>query len=425
MHLKRSLLIFTFLCFLSVLIGLAVHFNQQISAPEESVPDTTPAADEGEAFDLQPSTEKQLAGSGSVTYAAGVNKLSSQQETLLKTYMDTWYQALGTLSDNSFTDVICDTEAAAFNQDCLTFQVEMRANETLDYSLTSYSYTLTCTDIEDNGDGTLTIRAEEDCTQRFTALQNVDSQRFDVFHMFTLKQVDGVWKIQRHIQPDTLFYLLYEGDDYYGEYTDEWALQEAEDLYRTKMPNYLARILSARKTYLADTGAVTLPTVDHTYNAAAALAYADTYVGSRSDDWGDYSDVGGNCQNYVSQCLNAGGIPEDVYGDDVWEWYSYSDYTVSWTVVGAFMDYAAYNNGYGLYALTDVPYTSGTAGDTLHVGTEDTWQHSTLISAPVRDAGGDIVDYLVYSNTGDLKNYPASLYGYSQFSIVKIVGWND
>ena len=44
---------------------------------------------------------------------------------------------------------------------------------------------------------------------------------------------------------------------------------------------------------------------DHLYDREAAVAYARRWVGERSGDWPDYSRNGGNCQNFVSQCLLA------------------------------------------------------------------------------------------------------------------------
>ena len=45
-----------------------------------------------------------------------------------------------------------------------------------------------------------------------------------------------------------------------------------------------------------------------TYNRSAAASYANTYVYSpNTSSWCDYSSSGGDCTNFVSQCLYAGG----------------------------------------------------------------------------------------------------------------------
>ena len=59
----------------------------------------------------------------------------------------------------------------------------------------------------------------------------------------------------------------------------------------------------------------------HAYDREAAAAYAREWAGERNPQWGVYDGAGGNCMNYVSQCLYASGIPMDQSGDAQWYWY--------------------------------------------------------------------------------------------------------
>ena len=38
---------------------------------------------------------------------------------------------------------------------------------------------------------------------------------------------------------------------------------------------------------------------------------------------------------------------------------------------------------------------------------------------------GETVDYLVDSNTADLRNFPVSAYAYTSQLLIRIHGWND
>lgn len=162
-------------------------------------------------------------------------------------------------------------------------------------------------------------------------------------------------------------------------------------------------------------------------------ALADRYVDERNDAWPDYAGSGGNCQNFASQVLLAGGIPMDIYGDAVWKWYSdevsnspgAQGRSSSWTGVNEFVEYAAANSGYGLVAETEAPYFSGEPGDLLHMGIDGDWGHTVVIASVVTNAQGEVVDYLVDSNTGNLRSYPASLYGYPEIILTRIAGWNE
>jgi hypothetical protein len=50
------------------------------------------------------------------------------------------------------------------------------------------------------------------------------------------------------------------------------------------------------------------PTAASSYNGAAAAAYADTYWSTYNPQWPSYATSGGDCTNFVSQSLDAGGI---------------------------------------------------------------------------------------------------------------------
>ena len=48
-----------------------------------------------------------------------------------------------------------------------------------------------------------------------------------------------------------------------------------------------------------------------------------------------------------------------------------------------------------------------------------------LVMLLLGGCSGETVDYLVVSNTQNLQDYPVSLYGYTQFQLTRIAGWND
>ena len=45
-----------------------------------------------------------------------------------------------------------------------------------------------------------------------------------------------------------------------------------------------------------------------TYDAAAAVRYARTYCSNYNTGYANYRDMGGDCANFVSQCMKAGGM---------------------------------------------------------------------------------------------------------------------
>ena len=89
-------------------------------------------------------------------------------------------------------------------------------------------------------------------------------------------------------------------------------------------------ILIALAVVLTSTGILTPVTMVAAsgYDPASAAAYARQWGGSkRNPAYNDYTGSGGDCMNFVSQCLRAGGL--ELGGD--WQ-----PYTSSWVGVPSY-----------------------------------------------------------------------------------------
>ncbi|MDR1563458.1 MAG: cell wall-binding repeat-containing protein [Oscillospiraceae bacterium] len=65
------------------------------------------------------------------------------------------------------------------------------------------------------------------------------------------------------------------------------------------------------------------------YSRTAVAAYADKYAIKYNTAYSNYNPWGGDCANFVSQCIYAGGLKQD----NDWNWYAPGKYTIAW--VGA------------------------------------------------------------------------------------------
>lgn len=164
---------------------------------------------------------------------------------------------------------------------------------------------------------------------------------------------------------------------------------------------------------------------EHSYAREEAAAYAREWAGDRNPQWQAYDGAGGNCMNYVSQCLYASGIPMDQSGDAQWYWYSDSSRAPAWTGVDSFRDYVMNNTGYGLSAVTGAAYGTGEQGDVILMSTAGNYHHAVIITQVVRDENGETIDYLICSNTGNYRDFPVSAYVYAEQELVRIAGWNE
>lgn len=90
------------------------------------------------------------------------------------------------------------------------------------------------------------------------------------------------------------------------------------------------------------------------YDRDAAVAYARQYALSFNSQYANYANSGGDCMNFVSQCLHAGGMPIKQQG---FLWYgARSVSSASWKVVDDFLAYI--RKSFGSPRLTFECYTT-------------------------------------------------------------------
>ena len=92
------------------------------------------------------------------------------------------------------------------------------------------------------------------------------------------------------------------------------------------------------------------PYMEVPYNRLAAIRYAHQWSTSRNPRYLDFSNLGGDCTNFISQCLYAGsGVMNytPVYG---WYYISASNRSPSWTGARFLHNFLLGNKGAGPYA---------------------------------------------------------------------------
>lgn len=124
---------------------------------------------------------------------------------------------------------------------------------------------------------------------------------------------------------------------------------------------------------------------DYSYDVESAVNYADTYALSRNPNYKDYSSDG-NCANYVSQCLSAGGLPETA------DWKPYKTALVRASTLKDYMG-DTYGN-----LITDCEESDIYKGNPVffHSSAANSGWHATICVGE-NNAGVPIID----SNTSD------------------------
>jgi len=127
---------------------------------------------------------------------------------------------------------------------------------------------------------------------------------------------------------------------------NEYELRSYDEIYRNGAEDAQAAVQSMM---ISPTWVATKINNYNSYNRIAARDYAYKYWSSYNPAYTSYKGNGGDCANFVSQCLHAGGIPTDA------TWKADS---VSWIRASAVPSYMM-NKGYA----TKTSYTNATAGN--------------------------------------------------------------
>lgn len=114
------------------------------------------------------------------------------------------------------------------------------------------------------------------------------------------------------------------------------------------------------------------------YNREKAKAYAMKWSYLRNPAYYNYDKIGGDCTNFVSQCLYAGsGIMNDK--PNGWYYRNANDKSPSWTGVEFLYDFLIHNKGVGPYA-EEVEEDKLQIGDIVQLSFDGTtFAHSLLI----------------------------------------------
>lgn len=348
-------------------------------------------------------------------------------ETLITNYMDLYTESLATLEEKDITFLFSNEEEAYLAQTTISYLIAHHKLQPFDMKLNSAKYEITVTDVEEKDDKLIVTFLEDDYF-KFNYIKDVESKAYDIKNTLTIELIEDEYKIVslRKIQ------------DYYVIFSNQYSKQSLEAT-KTFLDNLKNKYLKESETKIDDilkmkSNIKEIDTVcDNPYNREDAVSYSYNYITKRNSEWFDYSDIGGNCQNYVSQCLYSGGIPADESGSIYNQWKHHDSAinetegvgrSYSWTTVGYFYDYIKSNVENGICALPDSNFYLIEKGDVAEVGYDKRWGHTVLITESVK-INNEIVDYLVNSNTVNLENYPLLAYTYPDLRFIKILGWNN
>ena len=152
------------------------------------------------------------------------------------------------------------------------------------------------------------------------------------------------------------------------------------------------------------------------YDRIAAREYAKRWAESRNPLFFDYTGIGGNCTNFVSQCVFAGSCQMNFTPVFGWYYINESARTASWTGVEFFYNFITQNKGVGPYGREVLPYEA-MLGDVIQLGnSEKGYYHTLLIVGFAEDT------YLVAAQSNDAYGRALDSYTYDYARFIHIEG---
>lgn len=151
------------------------------------------------------------------------------------------------------------------------------------------------------------------------------------------------------------------------------------------------------------------------YQRERAVLYARKYALERNPLYFTFAGIGGNCTNFVSQCVLAGSCVMNftpIYG---WFYLSSSRRSASWTGVEFFYDFMTKNTDVGPFGK-EVALIDAQLGDIIQLSNGTSFYHSLIITK-IEDG-----EYYVCANSNDALDRPLSTYEYASLRIIQIKG---
>jgi hypothetical protein len=282
-----------------------------------------------------------------------------------------------------------------------------------------YDYSLSFgTTTFDAGSRTMSVSVDESTRVRFAQSPDVLSTATGIHHELLVVRTQAGWRI---------------GDDKFSDDTlDGLKLRlESGESSETILRDIRADYEGSWVTSDEDTApAVPKSGAFKPFNRDAAIAYAHAWVQNgaqlRNPAYANFENMGGDCTNYISQCIRAGGAPMDPGGN--WQWYynNINSRSPSWTSVNQLFSYLVNNTYTGPAGRQVANQNLIQRGDLVQLDTNNNlsaYEHSVLTVASTLDAQNNY-HWLICCHSADREDYPLDCYMYPK-RYIRITGYYD
>jgi len=158
------------------------------------------------------------------------------------------------------------------------------------------------------------------------------------------------------------------------------------------------------------------------YNRKAAYNYAKKWAFERNSKYYNFDGIGGDCTNYASQILHAGGCKMNYDRWTGWYYNSVRDRAPAWTGVEYLYRFLVKNEGSGPIAEIST-IDAVEVGDLiqLNFGKDDTFDHTPVVVRIEEPRKPENI--YIAAHTYDRFDYALSNYLYNDIRFIHIIGY--
>lgn len=157
------------------------------------------------------------------------------------------------------------------------------------------------------------------------------------------------------------------------------------------------------------------------YNREDALSYAHKWAYERNPVYYDFSKLGGDCTNFISQCLYNGCKTMNTVRITGWYYYSSYNRSASWTGVQYLYNFLIANTGTGPFAR-EVPISETEAGDIIQLSFDGAFfRHSLFVVETGKKP--TLNNIKIATHTFDRDYYPLNNYIFKKYRCLHIEGY--
>ena len=155
--------------------------------------------------------------------------------------------------------------------------------------------------------------------------------------------------------------------------------------------------------------------IEYALDKTAAINYAKKWAYSRNPAYYNFDLLGGDCTNFISQCVYAAGAVMNDTKDTGWYYYSLNDRAAAWTGVEFFYRFIVRNQGVGPFGR-EVPISDVGPGDVIQLGNESGFYHSLLTVGVYKESP------YVAAHSFDAFMKPLSAYVFQRCRVLRLDG---